>query len=379
MRCLLLGGGGPVGVAVLHLLKQLGWSAWVVDPRKPRNPAQSMGPLGPVLEGWTERQFSLDDLAELLRARQFDLLVDLTPTLDKRRSVLLADELGVSVVNSTMVDYQDDIHVAAFGFIYERPQVKRRPHVAAAGMNPGALNAMAEEVVRGHGAPDQICFWEYDDTIPQGGFRGPSTTWCPGESGAEMSEDWTFEVVEEGTILLHEDALSWAPQSFRGCGAPLEALGIPPEGDAFLIGHEECVYLGWRHDTAVRFVYGFHPENMRLIRQAGYGFVPELLVREPGRELSGRDIVGVSCRYDEAGQWVGRYCLLENSPALPCDTNATCWLVAGGVVAACKLLAGETVQPGVHLTHELTGYLPAFRSLVQVRECAVPVVPEGRP
>jgi hypothetical protein len=251
-------------------------------------------------------------------------------------------------------------------------------------MNPGALNAMAEEVIRQHGAPEQICYWEYDDTIPQGGFRGPSTTWCPGESSAEMAEDWTFEVLEEGTILLHEDALSWAAQSFRGCGAPLAALGIPADADAFLIGHEECVYMGWRHDTAVRFVYGFHPENMKLIRQAGYGFVPELLVRTPERRLFGRDAVGVSCLL--GNQWVGRYCLLENSPELPCDTNATCWLVACGLVASCRVLAEETVQPGVHLTHELTGYLSAFRSLAEVRECTAPAeaaapgaAPEVRP
>lgn len=373
MHCLLLGGGGQVGIATLYLLQKLGWSASVVDPERPRHEAEHADLFRRTVQDWEPRSYSLDDLRARLRAGPFDLVLDLTPTLDKFRSVSLCDECGVSLVNSTMVDCWADIHIAAFNFLCQRPPVARRPHIVASGMNPGAVNAMAEDLIRQYEQPDAICFWEYDDTLPADGvLNGPATTWSKGEAADELTEDWTFEVLEEGSLVLHEDALSWTPQRFTSCGAPLEKLGIPPDGDALLIGHEECVYLGWRHDTAVKFIYGFHPENMRRIRAAGYGWKPELLVQDPARPLAGRDIVGVSCRYSDDHSSVGRYCVLENSPEVPCDTNATCMLVASGMVASALLLAQDGVPAGVHLTHELPGWLTAFRSLVPVQEYELP-------
>jgi homospermidine synthase len=112
---------------------------------------------------------------------------------------------------------------------------------------------------------------------------------------------------------------------------------------------------------------------MQLIREGGYSFKPHLLLNAPGKVLQGRDIVGVSCRYDDDHSWVGRYCVLENSPAIPCGTNATCMLVASGIVASAVLLAGEgPPKVGVHLTHELPGWLPVFRSFVEVHEYDMP-------
>ena len=374
MRCLLLGGGGPVGIATLYLLKGLGWSASVVDPERPRHEAEHAEIFRHTVQDWDARDYSLSDLDARLRGGGYDFALDLAPSLDKFQSVSLCDERGVSLVNSTMVDSRADIHVAAFSFLSQRPAVSRRPHVVAAGMNPGAVNAMAEAIIEQYEQPDAICFWEYDETLPcDGVLRGPATTWSRSEAGDEIAEDWTFEVLEEGSLVLHEDALSYAPQHFRNCGVPLPRLDIPPGSDALLIGHEECIYLGWRHDTAAKFIYGFHAENMRQIRRAGYGWKPELLVHEPGRRLTGRDIVGVSCRYDDDHSWVGRYCVLENTPAIPCGTNATCMLVASGIVASVILLAGANPpRAGVHLTHELPGWLPAFRSLVEVHEYDMP-------
>jgi hypothetical protein len=144
---------------------------------------------------------------------------------------------------------------------------------------------------------------------------------------------------------------------------------VPPGGDAFLIGHEECIYMGWRHDTAVKFIYGFHPENMRLIREAGWGFEPELLLCAPGAPLCGRDVVGVSCQY--GGNWRGQYCRLENTAAIPTDTNATCILVASGVAAALLAIGQGSARPGVHLTHELEEFMPAFRSMTRVHQFLV--------
>jgi hypothetical protein len=123
--------------------------------------------------------------------------------------------------------------------------------------------------------------------------------------------------------------------------------------------------MGWRHDTAVKFVYGFHPENMRLIREAGWGFKPELLLCAPGATLRGGDIVGVSCRYGDL--WRGQYCRLDNTPATPVDTNATCMLVASGLAASLAVLDQDGLRPGVHLTHELEEFMPAFRSMAQVQ------------
>ena len=33
-----------------------------------------------------------------------------------------------------------------------------------------------------------------------------------------LPADWNFEVMEEGTILLHEDALDWELQNFGDAG-----------------------------------------------------------------------------------------------------------------------------------------------------------------
>ena len=41
-----------------------------------------------------------------------------------------------------------------------RAHVPHRPHdIAGSEMNPGALNAMAEEIIREYGAPDAISYW----------------------------------------------------------------------------------------------------------------------------------------------------------------------------------------------------------------------------
>lgn len=373
-KFLLIGGGGPVGMSLLYQFKQLGWTAAVVDPRRPMNYAQHQQELGGTIEKWTLQHYSLGDFQHRVSGEKFDAVIDLTPTLDKFATIVYCDKLGIPLVNSTMVDFKDDIHIAAFNFICERPHVSKRAHIVASGMNPGALNAMAEELIAKekqahgdkHGAPDEIVYWEYDGTIPASGkFHGPSTTWCPGESGAELTEDWTFEVIEEGSVLLHEDALSWKPQNFSGIGVPFKQVPIPLQGDAFLCGHEECLYMGWRHDTASRFIYGFHKENMELIRAGGYCQNPELLIREQNCELQGEDIVGVSCRFDE--EWAGAYCRMSNSNQLPLDTNATCWLVAAGITSSVLALQ-DNLQPGVYLTHEVPGWMSAFRSLVQVHE-----------
>ena len=367
-RCLLLGGGGPVGIASLYLMKKLGWTVSVADPLLPPHRKYHDVHLAGTLEGWAKKKYTLNDLRKRLTAERFDVVIDLTPTLDKRESIAICDELGVPLVNSTMVDYKDDIHIAAFNFVMERPVATRCGHVVASGMNPGALNAMAEEIIHAYDVPDAIVYWEYDDTLPcDGKLAGPSTTWSQGEAGDEMTEDWTFEVVEEGTVILHEDALSWHAQNFAACGVPMEHLNIPPGADALLIGHEECIYMGWRHDTAVKFVYGFHPENMKLIRAAGYGWRPHLLRQEENRPLMGRDLVGVACHYIEDDSWIGYYCNWENTPDVPMDTNATCLLVASGVVSSAMLTATGQVKPGVHLTHEVPGWMKAFRSFAKVQ------------
>jgi hypothetical protein len=125
--------------------------------------------------------------------------------------------------------------------------------------------------------------------------------------------------------------------------------------------------MGWRHDTAVKFIYGFHPANMKLIRDGGYDQSPELLIRDAEMELKGQDLVGVACR--DGDDWHGQYCRLANSSDLPFDTNATCWLVASGMTASVLALTNDaSLKPGVYLTHELPGWMDSFRSLVKVNE-----------
>jgi hypothetical protein len=366
MNCLVIGAGGPVGVALLHLFREHGWSAHVVDPKRPRHWDLLNDSLGKTLVRWDEQKCTLKSLDSRLKAERFDAVIDLTPTMDKTRAIAVCDKRDVPLINSTVVDCWADIHVAAYNFVDSRPAARRRGHICSSGMNPGAVNAMAEEICKAEGQPDAIIYWEYDDTAPHDGvFRGPSITWCLSESAAEINEDWNFEVIEEGTVLLHEDALDWPTQNYRSAGAPVAELPIPAEAQAFLIGHEECVFMGWRHDTAVKFLYGFHPRNMELLRQGGYSFVPELLLNAPGKVLKGRDIVGVSCQYDN--EWQGMYCMLDNTPQTPVDSNATCHLVACGMMASAMCVAGGSLPVGVHLTHEVAGWMDAFRSLAEVR------------
>ena len=39
MKCLVIGGGGPLGMGLRYLFKHLGWTAAVVDPKRPRHGA----------------------------------------------------------------------------------------------------------------------------------------------------------------------------------------------------------------------------------------------------------------------------------------------------------------------------------------------------
>ena len=66
MRCLVLGAGGPVGTALLYFFKQLGWSAVVVDPTRPRHREVHARLLDGTIEQWHERKILATDLPELL-------------------------------------------------------------------------------------------------------------------------------------------------------------------------------------------------------------------------------------------------------------------------------------------------------------------------
>jgi hypothetical protein len=365
VKCLVLGGGGTVGIALLYLFKKSGWTVCVVDPLTPAHFPLHEKQLHGTLLGWTTHAYTLAMLDDRLQSEDFDAVIDLAPTLDKRGCLAVCDKHGVSLVNATMVAYGKDVHAAARDFISNRPVANRRPHIVAAGMNPGALNAIAEEIIQANNRPERIVYWEYDDTAPADGtFREPSITWCPCESAQEIDEDKCFEVVEKDSFLLHNNALEWEPQDFRSCGAPLDRLRVPPAGDALLIGHEECIYMGWRHDTSCKFIYGLHPENMKLIRKASGNLEVSLLRQSQAGLLRGGDMVGVACRFD--GHWRGAYCHLDNSPAIALDTNATSVLVASGIAASVSVLANNHVPHGVHLTHEVENFMPAFRSLVPV-------------
>ena len=116
-HCLLLGGGGPVGVGTQYLLKKLGWTVSAVDPQIPPHKTYHDSELNGTIRDWTKKKYSLNDLRKRLAAEKFDIVIDLTPTLDKKESILICDEAGVPLVNSTMVDCKDDIHIAAFNFV----------------------------------------------------------------------------------------------------------------------------------------------------------------------------------------------------------------------------------------------------------------------
>lgn len=372
MRCLIIGAGGPVGIGLLQFIKQFGWTCVAADPRVPAHLAEHQAKLGPVLERWVMEKWGLPELDAALAREKFDIVIDLAPTFDKRLSIGVCDKYGVSLINSTMVDFKDDIHIAAYNFIDNRPTAANRPHIVAAGMNPGAVNAMAEEIIKLNEVPHKIVFWEYDNSAPHDGvWTNSATTWCQGESHDEITCDWNFEVIEEGSVVLHEDALDWEMQQYADSGVPFDKVAVPPEAEAFLCGHEECIYLGWRHDTAVKFIYGLHPENMNWIRKNSYGGKPDLLVCTPGKPLLGRDVVGVSCRYDDTGEWIGQYCVLDNTIDTPPDTNATCILVAAGIAAAARVVENGVAPVGVHLTHELPTYLDAFKALVPVHSYTI--------
>ena len=224
-------------------------------------------------------------------------------------------------------------------------------------MNPGAVNAMAEEIIASYEQPDAICYWEYDDDPALDGvLPGPSTTWSQGESGDEIIEDWTFEVIEEGTVLLHEDALELAPAEFR----ILRRARRGPEHSRRrrrLADRPRGVHL---HGLAAR-----HGRQVRL----------RLPPEEHGVDAGGRLRLAARICWCRTTGGPGRAATSSASPAatttttlgsatllrieqlarVPADTNATCLLVAAGIVASGLHLEKAKVKPGVYLTHELSG------------------------
>ncbi len=366
MKCLVLGGGGTVGIALLYLLKKIGWTACVVDPKKPAHYTTHEKRLKETLLDWVEEAYTFEQLDARLNTDSFDAVIDLAPSLDKPAVLALCDRHGVSLVNATIAASGASVPAMARDFLNRRPALNSRPHIVAAGMNPGAVNAFAEEIIQAsQEQPTEIIYWEYDDTTPHhGSFNKPSITWCPRESVQEIDDDPAFEVLKKDKILLLATPLQYEAQDYRSCGAPLDQLRVPSDGEALLIGHEECVFMGWRHDTACKFIYGFHPENMALMRKARGNLKFNLLRQAKDAPLRGGDVVGVSCRFN--GLWRGAYCHLDNTSATPLDSNATSILVASGIAAGMILLKNNQVAPGVHLTHELEDYVPAFRSLLPV-------------
>jgi len=366
MRVLILGGCGAVGLSLLYQLQALGHTAVVVDGRKPYHREEHEAALKGTVEEWVWDNIDLQGLEDRLAEDDgFDVLVDLTPSLDKRRVLLCGDVAGVPVVNASMVSETDDCHIEAAAFMDHRPRASNHPHVAAAGMNPGAVQAMVAEII-GEDEPEEIVVWEYDDTMPKGGFKGPSITWSPNESGAEVTRDWTFAAIARNRLDLIKDPLASPLYPFKAVGVPMGEVPIPADAEGQLIGHEECIYLAWEYDCPARFIYGFKPENMDLIVDGGHGANPELMLRSRKEELIGRDIVGVAVRI--GGKWRGQYCELKNSAEMPLDSNATCYLAAAGVMAALLILDSAPPKPGVYLIHELPDYLDAFREIADVQE-----------
>ena len=153
----------------------------MVDPREPGHLALHRQQWGASLSNWIAKQYTLADLEAHLGREKFDVVIDLAPTFDKRLSIGLCDRFDVSLINSTMVDYKDDIHIAAYNFLDSRPTATRRAHIVASGMNPGAVNAMAEEIIQEDDVPDAIVYWEYDNAAPHDGiFRNSRHHLVPG-------------------------------------------------------------------------------------------------------------------------------------------------------------------------------------------------------
>ena len=134
---------------------------------------------------WTDQPYGLDDLDRRLAAERFDVVIDLSPTMDKRLSIGVCDGRGVSLVNSTMVDYKDDIHIAAYNFLEQRPIATRRPHIVASGMNPAASTPWPKTSSASYDLPDAICTGNTTTRPrPTACSAGPDDV-VPGESGRD--------------------------------------------------------------------------------------------------------------------------------------------------------------------------------------------------
>jgi hypothetical protein len=291
------------------------------------------------------------------------VVVDLVPEIHKLEMLRVADEFGVSLVNATSTEAAAETAERACIAHGLRLHRSRRPHVLAAGMNPGIVNALAMDVVRAHGIPERITFFEWDGTAPARGMTSPpGVAWSPHEFLLELTDDRVFDMDLSGTMRIRDATAATLPaEALAGIPGALESCPwIPSDAEGLLIGHEECYYVARLLLRPVRYVYASHPAAIAAAR-SGLPIDPRPLVRDSQGELVGANTVGVSVEYGD--RVVVRHMTAENradgSVSWPHGSNATSWLVGVGLVAAVQSVLDlrYRYEPCVRFTHDLPGHL----------------------
>jgi hypothetical protein len=300
-----------------------------------------------------------EEFEQLLDRWTPGIVVDLVPESDKYKNLSRCDERGIHYVNATVCTDTGDNLSDSEQFMWWPFGKLTTAHIVSSGMNPGAVNAMAASIVKTYGFPKEIIIWEYDDTGSTIGTKWPAITWCKNEAFLEICQDWAFEVISRGEMRVFAGPQRAKRRLLSAEQIPWQLLKIPEHADALLLGHEECIQMGWRWNCACKFLYALHPDNMAYWSKLWNSDELSLLMKRQYDPLTGSDTVGVSLKYESSIEhaWVQK----SNSDAdIPIDSNATCWLVAAGIAASVRALLAGNLEAGVFTPDQVDGWTRYF-------------------
>lgn len=288
-------------------------------------------------------------LARLLKRHAIDLVLDVS-THDTLPMLATVDAAGVSYVNTSLNDEQQDVMrlVASIHPFRQRP--RHAPHILCAGMNPGIVNLWVRHGVERFGRPQQIIHFEYDTSMTMDRWR-PLVTWSPHEFLTETTWNPTGHHAGARVAVRETNALQ-NPVALRPLLAPLALGDHCPAG--MLVMHEENLTLGHSLGIPSKFVYALHPQTMaylrRRFRQKGGLELDDLEIGDNlQHRLAGTDMVGVCLHYPHRRiYYLNR---LPNDAVI--GANATCTQVAIGIYSALFTLVYDKLDPRIYFTEDL--------------------------
>jgi saccharopine dehydrogenase-like NADP-dependent oxidoreductase len=304
---------------------------------------------------------SIDRFTEHLISTGTGLVIDVSwgDTVDLLRC---CNKQGVKYVNTAMENtYIDDNEEQFYGFpLAERMdyfekykgEFTNTSAIICSGMNPGVVQWMALELLKGHKEQPLGCYIvEEDSTFFKDGGKARKnviyTTWSPECFLDEAIASYPMLVKNNTPLFLYEDVydiefkVTLGDKEFFGC----------------LMPHEEVYTLGKISDMECGFLYKVNDHTTELIRSnladVDRLWDYEMEVLDPGNhELAGKDLVGVLLVYED--KEVFMYNMLETDQIYPkFQTNATYFQVACGLYGAACVLLLDGVEKGLYYVDEL--------------------------